>query len=87
LRIEDTDKERSNEKHIDEILSSLKWLGLNWDGEVLYQSKRFNIYKQYAEQLVAQDKAYYEDTDKGRAIKLKVVKDETIIFMMRSMTR
>ena len=80
LRIEDTDKERSNEKHIDEILSSLKWLGLNWDGEVLYQSKRFNIYKQYAEQLVAQDKAYYEDTDKGRAIKLKVVKDETIIF-------
>jgi len=80
LRIEDTDKERSSEKHIDEILSSLKWLGLNWDGEVLYQSKRFNIYKQYAEQLVAQDKAYYEDTDKGRAIKLKVVKDETIVF-------
>lgn len=80
LRIEDTDKERSDEKHIDEILSSLKWLGLNWDGEVLYQSKRFDIYKQYAEELVAQEKAYYEESDKGRAIKLKVIKDEPIIF-------
>jgi len=80
LRIEDTDKERSDEKHIDEILSSLKWLGLNWDGEVLYQSKRFDIYKQYAKELVVQEKAYYEETDKGRAIKLKVVKDELIVF-------
>jgi len=80
LRIEDTDRERSDSKHIDEILESLKWLGLDWDGEVFYQSKRFDIYKNYAEKLIAEEKAYYEETDKGKAIRLKVAKDELVTF-------
>lgn len=80
LRIEDTDIERSDSKHIEEILASLKWLGLDWDGELFYQSKRFNVYKQKAEELAAQNKAYYEDTDKGRAVKLKVEKSKLITF-------
>jgi glutamyl-tRNA synthetase len=80
LRIEDTDRERSDNKHTDEILESLKWLGMNWDGEVFFQSKRFNIYKEYAEKLVAKEKAYYEETDKGRAIRLKVAADEVVTF-------
>ncbi len=80
LRIEDTDKERSDNKYIDEIFESLKWLGLDWDGEVFFQSKRFDIYKNYAEKLVAEEKAYYEETEKGKAIRLKVAKDALVTF-------
>jgi len=80
LRIEDTDKERSDAKYLDEILSSLKWLGLNWDEELYYQSRRFDIYRERAERLVKEDKAYYEETEKGKAIKLRVLKDEVITF-------
>jgi len=39
LRIEDTDTERSSQEMVDVIFSSLKWLGLNWDEEPIYQSK------------------------------------------------
>ena len=35
LRIEDTDKERSKKEFLEEILNSLKWLGLDWDGELV----------------------------------------------------
>ena len=80
LRIEDTDKERSDEKFLDEILSSLKWLGLNWDEEIYYQSKRFNIYKEYAEALIAQDKAYYEESEKGKAVRLRIPEEEEVAF-------
>lgn len=80
LRIEDTDTERSDTRHIDEILKSLKWLGMDWDGEVFYQSRRFDLYKKTAEKLVGQGKAFYEDSDKGRAIKLNVPENEVITF-------
>ncbi|MFH1867835.1 MAG: glutamate--tRNA ligase family protein, partial [Candidatus Omnitrophota bacterium] len=80
LRIEDTDKERSDEKYLDEILSSLKWLGLEWDEEPYFQSKRFDIYREAAERLVKEEKAYYEETEEGKAIRLKVQKDEIITF-------
>lgn len=80
LRIEDTDKERSDEKYLDEILSSLKWLGLEWDEEPYFQSKRFSAYRETAKRLVKEEKAYYEETEKGKAIRLKVGKDETITF-------
>ena len=59
LRIEDTDKERSTEEAITEILSSLKWLGIDYDGEIFYQSKAANRHKQIAERLVKEGKAYY----------------------------
>ena len=58
LRIEDTDLERSQEHYTSDILASLKWLGLNWDEEPLYQSKRLEIYRERAEWLVSQGKAY-----------------------------
>ncbi len=60
LRIEDTDIKRSGKKYLDEILESLKWMGMDWDGELLFQSKRTEIYKEYAEKLLSQGKAYYE---------------------------
>src|ERR1700750_1580806 len=40
LRIEDTDRERSTQPAIDAILDGLKWLGLDWDGDVIYQFAR-----------------------------------------------
>ncbi|MFH1441602.1 MAG: glutamate--tRNA ligase [Candidatus Omnitrophota bacterium] len=57
LRIEDTDVLRSEKEYLDEILDSLKWLGLDWD-ELYYQSQRFNIYREFAEKLLKEGKAY-----------------------------
>lgn len=59
LRIEDTDIERSKKEWIDVILDGLKWLKIEWDEEIVFQSKRINIYKEYAEKLVRDGKAYY----------------------------
>ena len=44
LRIEDTDQVRSKQEYLDEILDSMKWLGLAWD-EFYKQSERFDIYR------------------------------------------
>lgn len=58
LRIEDTDQERSKQEYVDVILGGLKWLGLDWDGDVVYQSQRLHTYKPFAEKLVEMGKAY-----------------------------
>lgn len=76
LRIEDTDKERSKEEFLDEILSSLKWLGLDWDGELVFQSKRTERYRAIAEDLLKKDLAYRED----QAIRFRVPKTGKIAF-------
>jgi glutamyl-tRNA synthetase len=58
LRIEDTDRERSTEPAIAAILDGLKWLELDWDGEVIYQFTRAARHREAAEQLLASGKAY-----------------------------
>jgi len=58
LRIEDTDRERSTREAIDAILDGLKWLGLDWDGEVIYQFSRASRHREVAEQLLAAGRAY-----------------------------
>src|SRR4051812_3849354 len=58
LRIEDTDRERSTPEAIDAILEGLKWLELDWDGDVIYQFQRAARHREVAEQLLAQGKAY-----------------------------
>ncbi len=66
LRIEDTDKERSTKESEQEILDSLKWLGLDWDegpgksadDSMYYQTKRLAVYHKHAEKLIAEGKAY-----------------------------
>ena len=45
LRIEDTDLKRSEARFLDEILEDLKWLGLDWDEEPIFQSRRFDVYR------------------------------------------
>jgi len=52
LRIEDTDKERSSKKYEKNILDGLEWLGIAWNGKILYQSSRLNEYKSVADKLV-----------------------------------
>src|SRR5512135_2923538 len=58
LRIEDTDRERSTEAAISAILEGLKWLELDWDGEVIYQYSRATRHREVAEALLASGKAY-----------------------------
>lgn len=58
LRIEDTDMARNSEEAKDAILKAFEWVGMSHDGEVVYQSKRFDLYKQYIDQLLAEGKAY-----------------------------
>jgi len=84
LRIEDTDKERSKKEYEDDILTGLKWLGLDWDeGPDIggpfgpyKQSERIDIYNHYIDKLLNDDKAYYcfcseEEIEKDREEALK----------------
>src|SRR5580698_9353360 len=58
LRIEDTDRERSTPEAVDAILNGMNWMGLNWDGDVIYQFARAPRHREVAEQLLAQGEAY-----------------------------
>ncbi|MBX9930209.1 MAG: glutamate--tRNA ligase [Methylobacterium sp.] len=58
LRIEDTDRERSTQGAIDAIVDGLHWLGLDWDGDVVYQFARAERHRAAAESLLASGNAY-----------------------------
>ena len=58
LRIEDTDTARNNEEAMKAIINAFDWVGLNYDGEVFYQSKRTDIYKIYIDKLLENGNAY-----------------------------
>src|SRR5947199_479128 len=73
LRIEDTDRERSTEPAIAAILAGLKWLELDWDGDVIYQFSRAARHREVAEQLLASGKAYrcYATAEELKAMREK----------------
>src|SRR5271170_6065758 len=58
LRVEDTDRERSTQGAIDAILDGLNWLGIGWDGDVVYQFARAARHREVVEQLLATGNAY-----------------------------
>lgn len=58
IRIEDTDAERSNAELVEPILSALKWLGIESDEPIVYQSQRLDLYRQYAEQILESGYGY-----------------------------
>jgi glutamyl-Q tRNA(Asp) synthetase len=58
LRFEDIDPGRARNQHIDAILEDLTWLGLTFDGEILYQSERLPLYAEALETLRARDLIY-----------------------------
>ena len=59
LRIEDTDRERSTQAAVQAILDAMDWLGLDYDEGPIYQTDRVDRYRQVAEQMIAEDLAYY----------------------------
>jgi len=76
LRVEDTDQVRSDVRYLEEILDGLRWLGLDWDGELIFQGRRFSLYRQKAEELLAGGKAYRE----GEAVLFRVEKGRTVEY-------
>ena len=88
LRIEDTDRERSSNEAIDRIINGLKWLGLENDGEIVYQHKNENRHIEVAHMLLESGFAYRDweleddsgNLEKAHAIRFKIPDDgETII--------
>jgi glutamyl-tRNA synthetase len=76
LRIEDTDQERSTDQSIQAILEGLTWLGLDWDEGPFRQTERLTLYRQHADRLLAEGKAYHcyclpEELDSRRKEALK----------------
>ncbi len=59
IRIEDTDVARSQHEMTEAIFNSLRWLGLNWDEEPVYQSDHIQRYREVCQDLLERDKAYY----------------------------
>ena len=59
LRIEDTDRARSTQEAVDAIIDGMKWLGLEWDGEVVMQSARMARHAEVARELLAHGRAYH----------------------------
>ena len=58
LRVEDTDKERSKDEFRDQIIQSLKWIGINYDGEEYIQSKKVDDHIKVANELLKNGNAY-----------------------------
>src|SRR5690242_264401 len=58
LRIEDTDLERSTRESVQAILDAMRWLGLDWDEGPFHQMQRLSRYREIAERLFKEGKAY-----------------------------
>ncbi len=58
LRIEDTDRERSTPEAVAAILNGMEWMGLEWDGQTVYQFARSGRHREIAEQLLTEGNAY-----------------------------
>ncbi|HJM14911.1 MAG TPA: glutamate--tRNA ligase [SAR86 cluster bacterium] len=76
LRIEDTDKERSKQEFTDEIINSFNWMGVNFDEEVVYQSKNHDRHLAVAKELLKSGKAYVCDCSKERLDQLRKEQQE-----------
>lgn len=71
LRIEDTDRERSTQDAIDVIFDAMQWLGLDYNEGPFYQTKRFDRYREVAEQFLREGKAYKCTCSKERLEELR----------------
>jgi glutamyl-tRNA synthetase len=58
LRIDDTDRQRSTQEYLDEIMDAMHWLGLEWDEGPYFQTQRYGLYQEAAERLLREGKAY-----------------------------
>jgi glutamyl-tRNA synthetase len=74
LRIEDTDRERSTDEAIDQLIDGLRWLELDWDEGPYRQTERTAVYAERLDQLLEDDAAYW---DVATADEVKRVKEES----------
>ncbi len=77
LRIEDTDLARNSQEAVTAILKAFDWVGMSYDGEAIFQSKRFELYAKYVEQLL----------DEGKAYKCYMSKDELSVLREEQMAK
>ena len=84
LRIEDTDRARNTPEAIDAILDGLKWLGLDWDGEVVSQFSHAARHVEVAHKLLAAGKAYrcYLTADELAAMRAKAEAEKRPFMVM-----
>jgi glutamyl-tRNA synthetase len=61
LRVEDTDRERSSSELVENILASLRWLGLDWDGDIVFQADNLEVHREAALSLLSKGQAYWCD--------------------------
>ncbi len=61
LRVEDTDRERSRSDLVENILTTLRWLGIDWDGDIVFQADNLDAHRDAALQLLASGQAYWCD--------------------------
>jgi glutamyl-tRNA synthetase len=61
LRVEDTDRERSSSELVENILGSLRWLGLDWDGDIVFQADNLEKHRDAALSLIGTGLAYWCD--------------------------
>lgn len=71
LRIEDTDVERSTPEAVEIIKNGMKWLKLDYDGDIIFQTQRFDRYKELIQVLLGQGDAYYCYTSKAELDELR----------------
>ena len=76
LRIEDTDKERSKQEYTDEIINSFNWMGVNFDEDVVYQSKNHDRHLEVVKELLKNGKAYVCNCSKERLDQLRKEQEE-----------
>ena len=79
LRIEDTDRQRSQQRYVDEILDSLRWLGMDWDEGPFFQSQRLDLYRRRAEELRAKGSAYEAEGALHFRVPMEVVEMDDLI--------
>ena len=65
MRVEDTDRARSKKEYEENMLACLKWLDLDHVGQILHQSERTEVYKNYLNKLIDEDKAYVSEEIEG----------------------
>jgi len=77
LRIEDTDSDRSQPEFTENILTGLRWLGLDWDEGPVFQSQRLDLYRQAIQTLLDQGLAYraYDTPEELEAMR-QAMKDQ-----------
>ena len=81
LRVEDTDLERSTPEAIQTLLDCMAWLGLDYDGEVLYQTSQRKHHLEVAEELLAKGFAYKENKGgQGECVIFKMPKEGVIEY-------